>query len=198
MNCFKLMLAIAVLSASQISTAELNENTTAVKAVNKAAYGNHTDNQRWTQDQLKQAELEKKYKATILANPENKKTYAYLAGLYLSNNMSSKAIEAYQEAIIHDPTNSKLFAALSIAYLHKAKYGMAKAMADEALRLDPKLTGVKKINEYVTAKQKAIKAASKVPADGLKSNTPQTTVPHGGVMPTAMGDKPADSMHKLN
>ena len=52
--------------------------------------------------------------------------------------------------------------------------------------------------KYVTAKQKAIKAASKVPVDGLKSNTPQTTVPHGGVMPTATGDKPVDSMHKLN
>ena len=120
----------------------------------------------WNKEQARQAALEKKYKDAIAADPENKKNYAYLAGVYLANNKSSKAIDAYQEAIMHDPENPKLFAALSIAYLHQSKFGMAKAMADQALKIDPSLKSVNKINDYIVAKKAVVDAASKVPAGG--------------------------------
>ncbi|RTZ65983.1 MAG: hypothetical protein DSZ29_03570 [Aquificaceae bacterium] len=193
-------LFLTAISMTQLATAELLKPVADMSVTNKGhanvqsqtsqkAVGGHTNLQHWTQDQTKQAALEKEYKASILANPENKKTYAYLAGLYLSNNMSSKAINAYQEAIIHDPTNPKLFAAISIAYLHMAKYGMAKAMADQALKLDPKMTGVKKINEYVVAKQEAIKSASKIDSSKVNaSKMPINTLSHGAALPTSAHD----------
>lgn len=169
--------------------------TAANQAHALAKAGDKKDQPFWSKDQTKQAELEKKYQAEIEANPDNKKTYAYLAGLYLTNNKTTKAIDAYQDAITHDAENPKLFAALSIAYLHHAKYDMAKAMADEALRLNPKLTSVSKINEYIVAKKDAIEAASKIPAGGTKANM-SVKAPHGSVMPTVSGKMPADSIHK--
>ena len=194
-------LFLTAISMTQLTTAELLKPVADMSVINKAhanlqsqknqqaTVGGHTNLQHWTQDQTKQAALEKEYKANILANPENKKTYAYLAGLYLSNNMSSKAINAYQEAIMHDPTNPKLFAAISIAYLHMAKYGMAKAMADQALKLDPKMTGVKKINEYVAAKQEAIESASKVDSSKVNaSKMPINTLSHGAALSTSAHD----------
>ncbi len=151
----------------------------------------------WSKDQQKQAELEKTYKQAIANDPENKKNYAYLAGLYLSSNKSGKAIEAYQEAIMHDPENPKLFAALSIAYLHQSKFGMAKAMADQALKIDPSLKSVNKINEYIVAKEAAIEAASKIPAGGKIPDMSRFKKPlgHGAAMPAASGEKPADKIH---
>lgn len=146
----------------------------------------------WSEDQNQQAEKEKHYKKEIAEHPENKKTYAYLAGLYLTNNKTGKAIDAYQDAITQDPKNPKLFAAISIAYLHHSKYAMAKAMADEALRLDPSMKQVEKINKYIVSKQEAIEAASKIPAGGEKSGS---MAPHGSVMPAALGTKPSDAVH---
>jgi len=150
----------------------------------------------WSDDQKQQAELEKRYKQDIADDPDNKKNYAYLAGLYLTNNKTGKAIDAYQDAIMHDPVNPKLFAAISIAYLHHSKFAMAKTMADEALRLDPSMKQVEKINEYIVAKQKAIEAASKIPAGGEKSGSMGSgKAPHGSVMPAALGTKPSDAVH---
>jgi len=122
----------------------------------------HTEQPFWSEDQGKQAEREAQYKKQIAENPENPSTYAYLAGLYLTNNKTAEAIDAYQDAITHNPKNAKLFAAISIAYLHQSKFDMAKAMTDEALRLDPSLKQVEKINQYIEAKQEAIKSASSV------------------------------------
>ena len=198
------MLFLTAITISQFVTAELAKSEIDMDAVNRAhanvqqqnsqeKVGGHTNLQNWTQDQTKQAELEKQYKSAILSDPKNKKNYSYLAGLYLSNNMSSKAIGAYQEAIMHDPTNPKLFAAISIAYLHMARYGMAKAMADEALRLNPELKGVKKINEYVVAKQEAIKSASKVDASQVTTNK----VSHGSVLPTSMSIKSSSEINTI-
>ena len=190
-------LFLSTFSIMQFAIAEPPTTEPAKTVLPKPADG-HTNLQHWTADQTKQVALEKKYKASILSDPENKKNYAYLAGLYLSNNMSSKAITAYQDAIIHDPTNPKLFAAISIAYLHTAKYGMAKAMADQALKLNPELSGVKKINEYVVAKQAAIKEASKV--DASKVNAFKTTtnkMSHGASLPSSMGIKPSTEMHSV-
>jgi len=115
----------------------------------------------WTSTEQQQAELEKKIKEQIAQNPDQKEQYVRLAGLYLSNGKTARAIKAYQEAIIHDPDNPRLFAAISIAYLHQSKYSMSRAMANEALRLNPELSQVKKINEYIDAKQAIINTASK-------------------------------------
>ena len=121
-----------------------------------------TDQPLWKKDQSEQAALEKKLKESIKADPDNKQNYAYLGALYLSNNKSAKAVKAYQNAIIHDPINPKLFTAISIAYLHQSKFSMAKAMADQALKIDPSLKSVDKIKEYISAKQKVMNAASKM------------------------------------
>jgi len=198
---FKLILLTTLLSLSQLVIADSSKKPAIdMSAANQAhasiKAGDKKDQPFWSKDQVKQAELEKKYQGEIAKNPNNKKTYAYLAGLYLTNNKTTKAIDAYQDAITHDSENPKLFAALSIAYLHHAKYDMAKAMADEALRLDPKLSGVKKINEYVVAKKEAIEVASKIPANGTKVNMTGKSL-HGSVIPTAAsGTMPTDSIHK--
>lgn len=199
----KIVLLTSLLSITQFGLADTSKKPAIdMSAANQAhasikAGDKKEDQPFWSKDQVKQSELEKKYKAEIAKNPDNKSMYAYLAGLYLTNNKTTKAIDAYQDAITHDAKNPKLFAALSIAYLHHSKYDMASIMATEALRLNPELTGAKKINEYVTAKKEAIELAAKIPAGGSKFDM-SGAAPHGSVMPTAVGEKPADLLHKLN
>ncbi len=196
----KLIFLTAALSFTQFVIADTDKPVTDMSAANNAHASIKAEDKKdqsfWTSEQNRQAELEKKYQQAITANSDAKKPYAYLAGLYLTNNKTSKAISAYQDAITHDAENPKLYAALSIAYLHHAKYDMASAMATEALRLDPKLSGAKKINDYVVAKKEAIDAATKVPAGGSKYDM-SGKAPHGGVMPAAVGAKPTDLMHSL-
>lgn len=134
----------------------------------------------WLDSEQPQATLEKRYQQAIAADPENKKNYAYLAGLYLKNNKTARAIEAYQDAISMDPENPKLFAAISIAYLHQGQYEMARVMAGEALRLDPKLQQVEKINQYISAKQAALKAAANV-----NTKSQHGYAPHTGMRPSS-------------
>jgi len=200
----KLILLTAAVSLTQIAVADETKtpskhtmDMSSVNAAHAVAVKKSDKNAPfWSEDQAKQAELETAYKKAIADNPDNKKNYAYLAGLYISNNKTTKAIDAYQDAIIHDPENSKLYAALSIAYLHHAKYAQAQAMATEALRLDPELKGVEKINEYVIAKQEAIEAASKVPAEGaMKVDMTKGSGLHGSTLSTATGKKPSDKIH---
>ena len=205
----KLILLTAAFSLTQWVIADATGTTKVMSkpaidmvAANKAHasidQGAKKDEPFWSKDQSKQATMEKKYKEEIANNPDNKKTYAYLAGLYLTNNKTTQAIDAYQDAITLDSENPKLFAALSIAYLHHSRYDMAKAMADQALRLNPELKGVKKINEYVVAKKEAIEAASKIPASAVKVDITKGSGLHGSLMPTAIGTKPADKIHNPN
>ena len=197
----KLIFLTAAFSFTQFVIADADKPVMNMSAANNAHASIKTEDKKnqpfWTSEQTRQAGLEQKYKQAIAASSDDKKAYAYLAGLYLTNNKTSKAITAYQEAITHDAENPKLFAALSIAYLHHAKYDMASAMATEALRLDPKLSGVQKINDYVVAKKEAIDAATKVPAGGSKYDI-SGKAPHGGVMPTAVSTMPSDKLHKPN
>ena len=197
----KLVLLTTLLFFTQLVLAETSKQPTIdMNSANQAhasvKVGDKKNQPFWSKDQTRQAELEKMYQAEIAANPDSKKTYAYLAGLYLINNKTTKAIDAYQDAITQDAENPKLFAALSIAYLHHAKYDMAQAMATEALRLDPSLKGVTKINEYVVAKKEAIELASKVPTGGSTMGM-TGKAPHGSVMPTASSNKPSDNIHKV-
>ena len=197
----KVITLSAVFLLTQFALADSSKPAIDMTAANKAHASIETGDKKeqpfWSAEQSKQAALEQKYKKAIAENSGDKKAYAYLAGLYLTNNKTSKAIEAYQDAITQDAENPKLFAALSIAYLHHAKYDMASAMATEALRLDPKLSGVKKINDYVVTKKEAIEAATKVPAGGSKYNM-SGDAPHGGVMPAAVSTMPSDKLHKPN
>jgi Tfp pilus assembly protein PilF len=115
--------------------------------------------QLWAKNKPDLAEAE--FKKAISTYPNSAQAHARLAGLLLTQNKTSEAVPMYQQAISLDPTNPKLFASLSIAYLHQSKFSMAKAMADEALKLDPKLNQVKKINEYIEAKQEVLQQTSK-------------------------------------
>jgi len=125
----------------------------------------------WADNKPKLAEAE--FKKAIKSYPKSSQAHARLAGLLLTQNKTSEAVPAYQEAITLDPTNPKLYASLSIAYLHQSKFSMAKAMADEALKLDPELTQVKKINEYITAKQEVMEQASTAkPNDSTHNGSP--------------------------
>jgi cytochrome c-type biogenesis protein CcmH/NrfG len=128
----------------------------------------------WSAQQNKQAAFEAKMLKGIKENPEEKSNYVNLANLYLANNKTKKAIGAYQEAINHDNSNAKLFAGLSIAYLHQSKYSMAKAMAEQAVELDPEMKHAKKIKEYIIAKEEIIAQASQkktMPTDSTHMKT---------------------------
>ncbi len=177
-------------------TDQLNQTITAT--TNQGLLTGHQQQNKnipfWSEDQKRQAVLEQSYKQAITNNQSEKKNYAYLAGLYLSNNKTSRAIEAYQDAITHDPQNPKLFAAISIAYLHQAKFAMSKAMADEALRLDPSMNQVKTINEYIEAKQTALKVASQVPLDNMHNSVEAMGSPHESIIPNVSRMKAVDKI----
>ena len=64
---------------------------------------------------------------------------------------------------MRDPGNARLFLGIAVAYLHQQAYGMAKAMVEQALKLDPNLANAKKLGEYVDAKQQLV----------AKAHTPQ-------------------------
>lgn len=116
----------------------------------------------WSEAEKAAQEKEASLLQAIKDDPDNGANYTNLAHLYLLTNKTEKAIPAYQEAIIHDGSNPKLFAALSIAYLHQSKYSMAKAMAEQALSLDPEMQQAKKLQEYIVAKEEVIQQASRV------------------------------------
>ncbi|MEE9446968.1 MAG: hypothetical protein V3V09_03360 [Arenicellales bacterium] len=119
-------------------------------------------------------DYEKSLRDIALNNPDSAQAKSRLAGFLLSQNKASESIPFYQEAITLAPDNPKLFAAISVAYLHQARYKMAKAMADEALRLAPEMSQAKKLNEYIEAKQEVLEMVEKAattdqltPNDGL-------------------------------
>ena len=120
----------------------------------------------WSKGQFKLAESE--FKQALQEDSNSPDANSHYAGFLLTQNKTKEAIDIYKKAILLDATNPKLFAALSIAYLHQSKYEMATTMANEALRLDPKLTSVNKINEYIYAKKEVIKKASHISKDQLK------------------------------
>ena len=135
----------------------------------------------WSESKYELAEAE--FKKALAENPDSPKASTQYAGFLLTQNRTEESVEAYKKAIMLDAENPKSFAALSIAYLHQSKFEMAKAMADEALRLDPKMGAVKKINEYIDAKKEVIKQASKIPKDQLKpDDAMHTGVGHGSTV----------------
>ena len=103
--------------------------------------------------------IEKNITAELVKNPDSKELTSKYAAILLAQNKITEAIPAYQAAIMANPSNAKLFAGLSVAYLHKANYKMAKAMADEALKLKPEMKQAAKINAYIDQKEKVLALA---------------------------------------
>lgn len=133
--------------------AKATNTVSAEQSIFKAA------DQLWKAKKIDEAIVE--YKKIIKENPNNKLAYQRLASIYLLNNKARDAIPAYQDAIIHDPENPKLFASMSIAYLHLGQYSMAKAMANQAVALDPKMENAKKIITYADKKVEMLEQAAK-------------------------------------
>ncbi len=106
-------------------------------------------------------DMESQLRKTAMESPESVNAKVRLAGFLMSQNRTGESIPLFQEAITLTPDNPKLFASLSVAYLHQSEYGMAKVMADEALRLSPEMAQAKKLNEYIEAKQNVIEIAEK-------------------------------------
>lgn len=106
-------------------------------------------------------DMESQLRKTAMESPNSVNAKVRLAGFLMSQNRTGESIPFFQEAITLTPNNPKLFASLSVAYLHQSEYGMAKAMADEALRLSPEMAQAKKLNEYIKAKQNVIEIAEK-------------------------------------
>jgi tetratricopeptide (TPR) repeat protein len=144
----------------------LSQSVTATEAQSKI----HLDqaDKLWSKSKFEHAESE--FKQALQENSQSPAANAHYAGFLLTQNKTKQAIDIYKRAITLDATNPKLFAALSIAYLHQSKYEMATAMANEALRLNPQLSSVKKINEYIDAKKEVIQKASHIPRNQLKPN----------------------------
>jgi len=164
-SCLMSSMVMAELPATvehRLTTTEITSHD-AMNTVHKVLT-TKTEAPFWSEKQKKAAEYENKMLKAIEDEPENKENYANLANLYLANNKTIKAINAYQEAINHDSANPKLFAALSIAYLHQSKYSMAKAMAEQAIKLDPEMKHAIKIKEYILAKEDVLSQASMKPA----------------------------------
>ncbi len=155
------MAEIPATAQQHLGTTANNNPYTQMNAAHKGI-GNNKPTPFWSEEQQQAAAYEAKLLEEIKNNPDGKNAYRALANLYLANNKTRKAIGAYQEAINHDSTNAKLFAGLSIAYLHQSKYSMAKAMADQAIKLDPNMKHAMKIKEYIIAKEEVIAQASKV------------------------------------
>ena len=174
-----LILFIAASSITQVSFATEEQSQIHLTEAGKL----------WSESKFDLAEEE--FKKALEENAESPKANAQYAGFLLTQNKNVEAINTYQKAITLDAENPKLFAALSIAYLHQSKYEMAKAMADEALRLDPEMRAVKKINEYIHAKEEIIEQASKIPAlvDGAVKPNDAT---HGGSLHSTAHGEPVE------
>ena len=157
--------------ASPPPAAQSDEVTTLLQQGNKA----------WSEQNMEQAE--KDFRKAIELDPDSAQAHAVLAGFLQTMNRGTEAIEEYQTAITLDSENPKLFVALAISYLHQQKYGMAQAVANEALRLDPEMANAKKLVEYIDAKEEVLKRASSVEISDQAPSVPAGTMPAGHPAP---------------
>ncbi len=137
-----------------------------ILSINHSAFANLTNSSKILQqvnqtlEDNKFKEAEQKFQKEIDKSP-SKQAYVKLANLYISQNKNKKAISNYQEAALLDPTDPKLFTSMSVAYLHLGSYEASKAMAEQALVLEPTLTHAGKIVEYIDKKQEVLAKAAK-------------------------------------
>lgn len=113
-------------------------------------------------------EAEQTYKRAVTVNPDSPIAHARLAAFYLSQRRARDAIPQYQEAITLKPRDPRLFVGIAIAYLHQQSYGMAQAMVDRALELDPSLNNARKLGEYVRARQQLVAKAHQAAGEKKK------------------------------
>ena len=175
------LFAITTVQASSPQPAQSDEVTQLLQQGNKA----------WSEQNMEQAE--KEFRKAIELNPDSAQSHAVLAGLLQTMNRGTEAIDEYQTAITLDPENPRLYIALSISYLHQQSYGMAQAVANEALRLDPEMANAKKLVEYIEAKEEMLESAAKAdisdqapaPNGSMPAGHPPATMPAGHPAPAA-------------
>ena len=163
----------AVHAAPTLATPQSDQVTTLLQQGNKA----------WSEQKMEQAE--KDFRKAIELDPDSAQAHAVLAGLLQTMNRGTEAIDEYQTAITLDPENPRLYVALSISYLHQQRYGMAQAVANEALRLDPEMANAKKLVEYIEAKEEVLKRATSVNISGQAPSSPTGALPAGHPAPAA-------------
>lgn len=119
-------------------------------------------NSLWQQGKL--TEAEDQFKQAIKTAPDSSAAHARLAGLYLTQNQSARAIDEYQHAIMNSPEDARLFIGIAIAYLHGQHFEMAQAMVAQALALNPQMTNAKKLKSYIDQRRELM-ATSAMPQD---------------------------------
>ena len=168
-----LLFNAAVHAAATQATPQSDEVTMLLQQGNKA----------WSEQKMEQAEQD--FRKAIELSPDSAQAHAILAGLLQTMNRGTEAIDEYQTAITLDPENPRLFVALAISYLHQQRYGMAQAVANEALRLDPEMENAKKLVEYIEAKEDVLKRAASVDVSGQAPLSPTGALPAGHPAPAA-------------
>lgn len=113
------------------------------------------------------SEQEKLLRAHLASNPESAAAHASLAGYLLGQGQTKSSISYFQDAIILNPEEPKYFSALSVAYLHQKRYNMARAMVNEALRLQPEMQQADRILEYLDTKEQVLKMAQQANPDAV-------------------------------
>lgn len=121
-------------------------------------------NSLWQQGKL--TEAEDQFKQAIKSDPDSSSAHARLAGLYLTQNESAKAVDEYQLAIMNSPEDARLFVGIAIAYLHGQHFEMAQAMVAQALALNPEMVNAQKLQSYIDKKREFL-ASNSMPQDSI-------------------------------
>ena len=118
--------------------------------------------QLWAEKKFEEAETA--YRDAAKIDEESSGPYRRLAALYMAQNQTRDAIDAYQDAIIRDSEDATLFIGIALAYLHEQSFTKANLMTQRALQLDPELVQAKKLEEYINAKQEQVAQQAESPA----------------------------------
>lgn len=171
-----LLIGLFITSAVQAATPQATQSDEVTQLLQQG-------NKAWSEQNMEQAE--KDFRQAIELSPDSAQAHAVLAGLLQTLNRGTEAIDEYQTAITLDSENPKLYVALAISYLHQQRYGMAQAVANEALRLDPEMTNAKKLVEYIDAKEEVLNRASSVDISEQAPAAPTGAMPAGHPAPAA-------------
>ena len=178
-----LLIGLFITSAVQAATPQATQSDEVTKLLQQG-------NKAWSEQNMEQAE--KDFRKAIELSPDSAQAHAVLAGLLQTMNRGTEAIDEYQTAITHDSENPKLYVALAISYLHQQRYGMAQAVANEALRLDPEMANARKLVEYIDAKEEVLKRASSV---DISEQAPAAPTAPTGAMPAGHPAPAASTAH---
>lgn len=82
-------------------------------------------------------EAEQAFAQAFKANPQSTKAGMKLAGIRLSRQNYSGAIETYRRVIGIGPPNAKAWIGMGLAQLHTGKHALASAAFEEAVKIEP-------------------------------------------------------------